>query len=152
MIYRASFGTPFWRMRTPFSEFESLRRQMDNFMDTFSGRVADSAGAGVFPLINLTENKDNYYIRAELPGVITDDLDVKITENTLTISGMRKIATESEEARYHRREREAGKFSRAISMPGNIESDRVEASLVNGVLTVVVPKAAKSKPRQIVIS
>jgi HSP20 family protein len=152
MIYRASFGTPFWRMRSPFSEFESLRRQMDNFMDTFSGRVADSAGAGVFPLINLTENKDNYYIRAELPGVITDDLDVKVTENTLTISGMRKIATESEEARYHRREREAGKFSRAISMPGNIESDRVEASLVNGVLTVVVPKAAKSKPRQIVIS
>lgn len=152
MIYRASFGTPFWRMRSPFSEFESLRRQMDNFMESFSGRVADSAGAGVFPLINLTENKDNYYIRAELPGVITDDLDVKVTENTLTISGMRKIATESEEARYHRREREAGKFSRAISMPGNIESERVEASLVNGVLTVVVPKAAKSKPRQIAIS
>lgn len=150
MIYRTSFGTPFWRMRSPFSEFESLRRQMDNFMESFSGRAADSAG--VFPLINLAENKDNYHVRAELPGVISDDLDVKVTENTLTISGMRKIESESEDARYHRREREAGRFSRAIAMPGNIESDRVEASLVNGVLTVIIPKAAKSKPRQITIS
>jgi HSP20 family protein len=65
---------------------------------------------------------------------------------------MRKIEAESEEARYHRREREAGKFSRAVAMPGNIESDRVEASLINGVLTVIIPKAAKSKPRQITIN
>jgi HSP20 family protein len=125
---------------------------MDNLLESFSGQVLEKPGTGVFPLINLTETKDNYYVRAELPGVKSDEIDVKVTENTLTISGMRKIEAESEEARYHRREREAGKFSRAVAMPGNIESDRVEASLINGVLTVIIPKAAKSKPRQITIN
>lgn len=152
MIYRASFGSPFWRLRSPFSEFESLRRQMDNFFERFSGTGVDKPGSGVFPLINLTETKDNYYVRAELPGVKSDELDVKVTENTLAITGMRKIETETKEAKYHRREREAGRFSRAIALPASIESDRVEASLVNGILTVVIPKAAKSKPRQITIS
>jgi HSP20 family protein len=151
MIYRTSFGTPFWRVRSPFEEMDRLRRQMDNLLQTFSEGSNAPAGAGVFPMLNLTETKSSYLIRAELPGVKSDELDLKVTEKTITISGERKIPLESGDARYHRREREAGKFSRALAMPGDIDADRVEANLTNGILTVLIPKGEKAKPKQITI-
>jgi len=109
------------------------------------------ASAGVFPLINLTEDKDKYYVRAELPGVKGDELDIQVTDNNLAISGERKIATEEEGARYHRREREAGTFSRMIGLPGHINADNVDAKLENGILTVVVSKSEAAKPKQITV-
>jgi HSP20 family protein len=107
--------------------------------------------AGVFPLVNLTEDKDNYYVRAELPGVKGDELDIQITANNLSISGERRIAAE-EGARYHRREREAGTFSRIIGLPGEVDADKVEAKLENGILTAVIAKAEIAKPKQIAVS
>jgi HSP20 family protein len=109
------------------------------------------AGAGVFPLVNLTEDKNSYYVRAELPGVKADALDIQVTANNLAISGERKIAAEEEGARYHRREREAGTFSRITALPGDIDSDKVDAKLENGILTVVVSKAEAAKPKQIAV-
>jgi HSP20 family protein len=110
------------------------------------------ASAGVFPLIDLTEDKDKYYIRAELPGVKGNELDIQIKENTLAISGERKIAAEEEGARYHRREREAGTFSRMIGLPGDVNPDDVAAKLENGILTVEVAKAEAAKPKQITVT
>jgi HSP20 family protein len=107
--------------------------------------------AGVFPLTNLTEDKDNYYIRAELPGVSGDELNIQITANNLAISGERKIAAE-EGVKYHRREREAGTFSRMIGLPGEVDTNKVDANMENGILTVVVPKAEIAKPKQITVS
>jgi HSP20 family protein len=107
--------------------------------------------AGVLPLINLTEGKDNYYVRAELPGVKGDELDIQVTANNLAISGERKIAAEEEGARYHRREREAGTFSRMIGLPGEVDTDKVDAKLENGILTVVISKAEIAKPKQITV-
>lgn len=125
-----------------------MRRQVDRL---YQGLFSPSArtGAGVFPLINLTEGKERYTIRAELPGVGSEELDIQATANTLSLSGERKIPAEDSEAKYHRRERESGRFSRVISLPGEINPDKVEASLVNGILTIVVSKAEASKPRQI---
>jgi HSP20 family protein len=126
-----------------------MRQQLEQlFDDTPLQRVS----AGVFPLINLTEDKDNYYVRAELPGVKGDELDIQITGNNLAISGERKIAAEDESARYHRREREAGTFSRMIGLPGEIDPNKVEANLENGILTIVVSKAEIAKPKQITVS
>jgi HSP20 family protein len=125
-----------------------MRQQLDQmFDDTQSQRVS----AGVFPLINLTEDKDNYYVRAELPGVKGDELDIQVTGNNLAISGERKIAAQ-EDARYHRREREAGKFSRIIALPGEVDTDKVEARLENGILSIVVSKAEIAKPKQISVN
>ena len=107
--------------------------------------------AGVFPLINLTEDKDNYYVRAELPGVKGEELDIQVTGKNLAISGERKIAAVEEGARYHRREREAGTFSRMIGLPGEVNSNNVEASLENGILSIIVPKAEIAKPKQITV-
>jgi HSP20 family protein len=123
---------------------------MDRLLEGMAGPYP-RLDAGVFPLINLTETKDSYFVRAELPGVAASDLDIQATLNSLSISGERKLPPENQEARWHRREREAGKFSRMIAMPGEINPNQVDASLVNGILTVVVPKAEVAKPRQITV-
>jgi HSP20 family protein len=126
-----------------------MRQQLDQmFDDTPSQRVS----AGVFPLINLSEDRENYYVRAELPGVKGEELDIQVTGNNLAISGERKIAAKEEGARYHRREREAGTFSRMIGLPGDIDADKVDAKLENGVLSIVVSKAEIAKPKQISVS
>jgi HSP20 family protein len=99
----------------------------------------------------VTEDQDNYYVRAELPGVKTDELGISVTGDTLTLSGERKLPEESEKASYHRREREAGSFSRVISLPTRLDVDKVKALAEDGVLTVVLPKAESAKPRQIAV-
>jgi HSP20 family protein len=125
-----------------------MRQQLDQMFDDTPGQ---RVSAGVFPLINLSEDKENYYVRAELPGVSGDGLDIQVTGKNLAISGERKIAAE-EGARYHRREREAGTFSRMIGLPGDVDTDKVEAKLENGILSIVVSKAEIAKPKQISVS
>ncbi|MGB9440266.1 MAG: Hsp20/alpha crystallin family protein [Desulfobacterales bacterium] len=151
MIYRRLFNVPTWQFRSPFGELERMRQQMNRLLEETRAPY-QPAQAGVFPLTNLSEDKDNYYVRAELPGVKGDQLDIQVTGNNLAISGERKIAAEEEGARYHRREREAGTFSRMIGLPGEVDTDKVDANLQNGILTVVVPKAEITKPKQITVS
>ena len=151
MIYRRFLNVPTWRLRSPFEELHRMRQQLDRmFEDGAVSHQADSAG--VFPLINLSEDKESYYVRAELPGVKGEELDIQVTANNLAISGERKIAAEEEGAKYHRREREAGTFSRMIGLPGDINSDKVDAKMENGVLTIVVAKAEAAKPKQISVN
>ena len=152
MIYRRMFGMPTWNVRGPFNELERMRQQMDNLFNRVPDEGMPSLHAGVFPSINLTEDQETYHIRAELPGISAEDLDIQATGNNLSISGERKIEAENNSVRYHRREREAGKFSRAISLPGDIDPDGVSASLADGVLKVSVPKAEKAKPKQITVN
>ena len=149
MIYRRFFNVPTYRIRSPWDELNRMRQQLDRmFDDTPNQRVS----AGVFPLINLTEDKDHYYVRAELPGLKGDELDIQVTGKNLAISGERKIAAAEEGARYHRREREAGSFSRMIGLPGEVDAENVEASLENGILTIAISKAEIAKPKQISVS
>ena len=128
-----------------------MRRQMDRLFEGLTGRLLSEPTAGVFPLVNVTEANENYYVRAELPGVKAEDMDLSVTGTSLSISGERLIAPEDEKANYHRREREAGKFSRMINLPGQIDASRVEARCADGVLTVVLPKSEAAKPKQITI-
>jgi HSP20 family protein len=148
MIYRRFLGFPNWEFKSPFTELERMKRQMDRLMEGLSSPY-QRPYAGVFPLINLTETKDSFFVRAELPGVVPGDLDIQATANSISITGERKLPAENKDARWHRREREAGKFSRMIAMPGEIDPNKVDASMVNGILSVVVPKAEVAKPRQI---
>jgi len=151
MIYRTLFGTPTRHFGSPFAELENMRRQMDRLFGAYHDRPVGRAGAGVFPSVNITEDMDAYYVSAELPGVKSADLELNVTANQLTMAGERKISEEAADVRYHRREREAGRFSRAIAMPGDVDADHVKAKLADGVLTVTVPKAEKAKPRQITV-
>ena len=150
MIYRRLFDLPTWRVRSPFEDLIKMRQQMDRLFEDAKSPYQRPL-AGVFPLVNLTEDTNKYYIRAELPGIKADELDIQATGNNIAISGERKIAAEKEGSKYHRREREAGKFSRAIGLPGDIDTNKVEASLEDGILTVVVAKAEAAKPKQITV-
>ena len=111
MLIRRVFNTPNWGFRSPFDEFDRLQRQVDLLGNRLLGRGLER-GAGVFPLVNLSEDSNNYYVRAELPGVKADDIDIQATGNTVSLKGERKIPIENGGAKYHRREREAGSFSR----------------------------------------
>jgi len=152
MIYRRLFDMPAFGGRSLFNELENMRRRFDQMVNHWSSAPRELAGAGVFPSVNLTEDEDKYYLRAELPGVKNDALDIQATGKTIAISGERKIAEQGASARYHRREREAGKFSRILQVPGEIDADCIEAMLLNGILTVVIPKAEAAKPRQIKVN
>ena len=151
MIVRTITGWPTWDWKSPMAELERMRREMDRVAEEIAGGSFREPTAGVFPLLNVTEGKDVYYVRAELPGIKAEDLDISVTGNTLSIAGERKIPVESEKAKYHRREREAGKFSRMISLPAQVDTAKVEARCSEGVLTMVLPKSESAKPKQITV-
>jgi HSP20 family protein len=152
MFLRRPFYYPAWDLKNPFNELDRMRREMDNLFGEFQQGPYRVLGAGVFPMLNLTEDKDNYYARAELPGLKSDEIDISVTGKSLSISGERKIPSEGENVRYHRKEREAGRFSRMITLPGDVDVDKVDANHSGGILTVVIPKAEAAKPKQITVS
>lgn len=151
MIFRRPLYSPTWGLGSAFENLERMRRTLNELSGGFERRPYRVSGAGVFPLINLTEDKDNYCVRAELPGLKADEISISVTANNLSISGERKIASEGENVRYHRREREAGTFNRILGLPGEVDADKVEANHVSGILTVVIPKAEAAKPKQITV-
>ena len=151
MLWRKTTDWPTWGWTSPFEELERMRRQMDLLTEGLTRGLGVERAAGVFPLMNVTEDRDNYYVRAELPGLKAKELDISVTGDTLSISGERKLPAEDEKARYHRREREAGRFSRIVSLPGQIDAGKVEALCTDGVLIVTLPKAEAAKPKQIAV-
>jgi HSP20 family protein len=136
---------------TAFSELSRMRSEMESLFGRLAESLPTGFGSGVFPLINVTEDNDRLYVRAELPGVKANDLELSATGNSLSIGGERKVAPETEIASYHRREREAGVFRRTITLPNDIDSNRVEAHYNNGILTITLPKAEVSKPKQVTV-
>ena len=136
---------------SPFDELNRMRRDMERLTEGITRGFARGSSAGVFPLMNLTEDNDAYYIRAELPGMKADEIELSVTGDSISISGERKIADEPAEAKYHRRERESGKFNRILNLPGPVDVEKVDASSVDGVLTIKLPKSEAAKPRQIAI-
>jgi HSP20 family protein len=149
MFYRRLFNVPTWGFNRTFRDFDRLQRQMDELYGALSGASLPMPSAGVFPLTNVTEDSDNYYVRSELPGIKSEDLNIQVTAEGLSISGERKIPEEDDKVKYHRRERESGKFSRLINLPKKVDVDKVEASMLNGILKITIPKSEASKPRQI---
>jgi len=151
MIIRRVTDWPTWELRSRFEELERMHSQMNRFAEELTEGLYREPVAGVFPLLNVTEDKDKYYVRAELPGIKANDLDISVTGNTLSISGERKISAEGEKTRYHRKERDAGEFSRMISLPAQVDTVQVEAHCADGILTVVLPKSETAKPKQITV-
>lgn len=153
MFTRRILELPRFGESNPFVEMERLRRQMDLLSEWIS-RGSPSGqmfSAGVFPLINLTETQDCYFVRAELPGLKAGEIDIQIVGRNLTIAGERKIPSEGENVKYHRRERESGKFSRVINLPDEIDNEKIEAKMNNGLLAIKLPKTETAKPRQIAV-
>ena len=144
------------RWRDPFEskafrELNRLQDEMNTLFDRVFGRKADSAGAGVFPPVNVSQDDDNIYVTAELPGIEPKDLEVIVEEDSLTIKGERTFVPETEDVSFHRREREQGAFNRTLPLNTRISSEDVKAETKNGILTLILPKAEEVKPKKIEI-
>lgn len=104
------------------------------------------------PPLDVVEDKDAFTIRAEIPGMKREDIEVSIQDGALVISGERQEEKVNEGSEVHRKERYYGRFSRALTLPVAVSSDKVKASYKDGVLTVTLPKAEEAKPKQITVS
>jgi HSP20 family protein len=135
----------------PFQEMLNLRRTVDRLFDNV-GTDREWAQPMLWGLaVDVVENKDEFIIKASVPGISPDDLEISYTDDTLTIKGEIKSENEVKENQYHLRERRYGSFSRSISLPNKVKGDAIEATCQNGVLTLRLPKAEEVKPKRIAI-
>jgi len=140
---------------TPLDDVVSLREAMDRlFEDSFirpTTWTGLAAGQVAVP-VDLWETKDAYHLRADLPGLSPDDIEINATGDTLTISGETKPSNDLTDEGWLRQERRSGKFTRSFTIPMQIDPTKVEAKFQNGVLELVLPKAENLKPRSIKIN
>ena len=131
-----------------------LTRLQQEFNDLFDGRrwTGDRwLGPGQYPPMNLIAGDDELVVSVELPGVDMADVDISVTENTLTLKAERKPEVE-ETTPYHRRERHLGPFARSVALLEQVDPGKAEAKYQYGVLTIRLPKAEEVKPRRIAIT
>ncbi len=152
MFIRRVKTWPFEQSWKGFSEVDRLRRDLSEFLQSPERQIGLDMPAGVYPFLHVTQDQDHFYIRSEIPGMTLDQLEVSVTGRHVTISGERNIPSEDQNVRYHRREREAGKFRRQFNLPSDVDCEKVEAKYRNGALMVILPKAESSKPRKIAIN
>ena len=135
----------------PFQEMLNLRRTVDRLFDNASSDH-DWAQNPMWGLaVDLVENKDDFIVKASIPGINPDDLDISYADDTLTIKGEIKSENEVKENQYHLRERRYGSFARSLTLPTRIKGDAIEASYRDGVVTLRLPKADEVKPKRIAI-
>jgi HSP20 family protein len=135
----------------PFSELMTLRDAMDRlFEESFvrPGRLLPGAGAGTVA-IDMYQQDGNVVVKAPLPGVKPEDIDISVVGDTLTIKGEMKEEKEVKEENVIRRERRFGAFSRSVSLPTPVDTSKANASFEDGVLTLTLPVAEAAKPKQI---
>jgi len=142
-----------WR---PFRELEELERRLEDvfgrpFLPAVWRRLPMEE-RGWAPTIEVFEKEDKFVVKAELPGMKEEDIDVSVVGDTLTIKGERKAETEVKEEDYYCCERSYGGFSRSIALPSTVDANKIKASYEDGVLEVSLPKAAEVKPKKIAVS
>jgi len=130
----------------PARELNSL---FSSIFDTPTGTVS---GRRWLPAMDLVETDDHFVLRADLPGLSEDDVDVTLENDVLTVSGQRKAETETREKGYYRVERASGSFRRSLSLPEGVDPDAIEANFDKGVLEVRIPKPEQRKPRKVAIT
>ena len=129
---------------------ELAQRQRDSMQRARRGaRHTGNRGARVFPPIIISATDEKMIVRAEMPGIKLEDLDISVSGDSLTLRGSRVTGSGLEGGWYHRRERESGNFSRAIGLPAAVDGERSEATYVAGILTVGLPLKEAAKPKEI---
>lgn len=122
---------------------------MNRFFLTPTSRGWKNHGDWFAPEVDVTEEEKQYLVKADLPGMRKEDIEVSVTNNILTIKGEKKEETEKKEKNFYSRERRFGGFQRSIQLPLEVDRDQVKASYKDGVLELVIPKAESAKPKQI---
>ena len=135
-------------------EMDELRRGMDRMFSRFFGdwpSIEPASGART-PIVDLSETADRLIVRAEVPGMSSNDIQISLVGNTLKIKGEKKEQKEEKEENFYRVERSYGSFSRSIPLPCEIEYDKVDAKYKDGVLTIDMPKIETSKTKEVKIN
>lgn len=144
------FMRPYRGSRSPMREMERLRREMNRLFNDWPA-LTTWRRASSFPAINVWTDEDSAVVTAELPGFNLKDLEIAIEDDTLSLRGSRQPNELEQGATYHRQERQYGAFSRSFRLPFRVDAGKAEATLVNGVLTVSLPRAEADKPKTITV-
>jgi len=138
----------------PLREINSLQSEMNRLFNTVFDTPSNGSGNVLrrwMPAMDLVESGDHFVLRADLPGMGEDDVNIEFEDGTLTVSGERKAEHEESNEGFHRVERSFGSFSRSLTLPQGVDADAVTASFDRGVLEIRIPKPEQRKPRKIAI-
>jgi len=123
-----------------------MNRLFENFFEDMPATRPYGTG---YPALNTWEDGEHAYVEAELPGLSLEDVEVYVSGDEVTIGGERKIPAASADAAWHRRERAQGRFTRTLTLPWEVDADKVEATLRDGVLLVKLPKCESCRPKRV---
>jgi HSP20 family protein len=140
-----------WR---PIRELERMRKEMDHLWNSFfeeRPRLKAEEVREWFPSLDVVETKDNIVVKAEIPGMDPKEIDISLSNEILTIKGEKKQEKEEKEENYHLIERTHGKFVRSVRLPGEVKSEKINASYKNGVLNITLPKSEEAKQKEVKI-
>jgi len=145
---------------SPVRHVANLRNEVDNLFNLAFARLGTTTEPeqtsqfleGWYPAVDITEDKDSLSVRAELPGMKKEDIEISLHEGFLTLSGERKGEEKREGSEMYRSERWFGRFHRSINLPYAVVADQIKATYHDGILTVTLPKAEEAKPKQIPIT
>ena len=139
------------RWTDPFREFAHLQDRINRvFADSYGNQEGLTASNAWVPPVDIFQNGEHEVVlKAELPDMTREQIDITVDNGTLTIKGEKKFSNEVKEEQYHRVERRYGSFSRSFSLPTTVDANKVAAEYKNGVLTVHLPMREEAKPRQV---
>jgi len=134
-----------------FGRLSDLRDEIDRLFESPLTELTRTSNllSGWTPALDVYEDKDNYTVKAELPGMKKEEIEVSLHEGTLSISGERKSESKHEDAEVYRAERFFGRFQRTVSLPSAVAVDKVKAAYKDGILTITLPKTEEAKPKHI---
>ena len=137
----------------PLREINSLQSEMNRLFNTaFDSGSTGPALRRWVPAMDLVESGDEFVLRADLPGMSEEDIQIEFEEGTLTVSGERKAEHEERDEGFHRVERSFGHFRRSLTLPEGVDAEAIEAHFDKGVLEVRIPKPEQRKPRKVAIT
>ena len=134
----------------PFRDLVSMRRAMDRLMGNSLGEDQDVTSEWGLPL-DVVEDENQYIVKASLPGIKPEELEITYNKGTLAIRGEVKDESETTKGQYHLRERRYGAFSRTISLPNSVKAEDIQADYHDGILELKLPKSEEVKPKRIPI-
>jgi HSP20 family protein len=137
-----------------FGRLSDLRDEIDRLFESPLSELTRTSQllSGWTPALDVYEGKDSFVVKAELPGMKKEDIEVSLHDGSLSISGERKTETKHEDAEVYRAERFFGRFQRTVTLPTAVAADKVKAAYKDGVLTITLPKTEEAKPKQIDVS
>ena len=138
---------------SPYRELNALQSRMNRLFEGQYGGREESLTSGAFvPPVDVYEDEQSIQLKLEVPGVDEKDLGIKIENNTLTVTGERKLEKEEKEENFHRVERRYGSFTRSFTLPTTVNTDDIRADYEHGVLKVRLAKRAEAKPKEIKVN